>query len=224
MTPERHGRGRQQVYPTPGSRSQDKLSQLAASPSDRFIMRRKEPPGSDNGYKYLPNTVEEGAADEENQSSYCSEALARDVDYPSPNSDESDRPRPGFSARFPPDVEIFCDDPDEVKVMPTVEEGSDPIIALQALRDDLHRGERRQRHRLIKAEDETRLLERQKAEQDQKRKVLTHKMYSMAAKRDNLQVQVEKQQAQLQAQNNQIQVQGQQIADLRARLNAALQH
>ncbi|KAL8951418.1 MAG: hypothetical protein Q9222_002609 [Ikaeria aurantiellina] len=75
---------------------------------------------------------------------------------PSPTSTTSDRPRPGtYPVRF--DVGILEDNPDEV--MPTIEEGRDPLLALQEQRDDYQRSDRRLRQRLIEGDDRIRQLE-----------------------------------------------------------------
>ncbi|KAL8718620.1 MAG: hypothetical protein Q9225_004261 [Loekoesia sp. 1 TL-2023] len=108
----------------------------------------------DNGNQSAPNAVKEESSEDSDDK--WSEDQARGSD-PTPGSVESDRPRPGFGARLPQDADFFLVDPDDA--MPTVEEGRDPITALQAQRDDFATSERRLRSRLVDAEDRVRDLE-----------------------------------------------------------------
>ncbi|KAL8835138.1 MAG: hypothetical protein Q9170_003443 [Blastenia crenularia] len=75
---------------------------------------------------------------------------------PDRGSHESDRPRPGFGPHLPRDVGNLTDDPDNV--MPTIEEGRHPLVALQAQRDAFARSERRLRSIAVKAKAKTKRL------------------------------------------------------------------
>ncbi|KAI4168327.1 MAG: hypothetical protein LQ343_006494 [Gyalolechia ehrenbergii] len=212
-----------------------------ASPTDRFIQRRRETtvrsqeqrsnpaeaasegagrrrltrttretrPSAQQGRTLTdPIDIEEGQIeqeDDDDDSDNPSEELARGYD-PDPGSDESERPRPGCGARLPQDADFYLDDPDDA--MPTVEEGRDPIRALQVQRDEYGRPERRIRNELVEAEDrvweleqtlnETEgrakwSLERQLTTQNEEVDDLNEQVRRTLAERDNLQDQIDRQ-------------------------------
>ncbi|KAL9587243.1 MAG: hypothetical protein Q9212_000402 [Teloschistes hypoglaucus] len=73
-------------------------------------------------------------------------------------STETDHARPGFES-LSLDVGILETDPE--RVLPTIEEGRDPILALQAQRASFQLDERRLRHELGRRDDEIADLQRQ---------------------------------------------------------------
>lgn len=106
-----------------------------------------------------PIKIEESETEEEKDdanSESSSEAVARGYD-PSPGSDQNERPRPGLRAHLPRDVNFDLVDPDHAR--PTVEEGANQIVALQAQRDHYQRSERRIRDELVEAENRVMELE-----------------------------------------------------------------
>ena len=114
-----------------------------------------------------PNRTEYGiydAQDLENEEYYAEDPeeddrsvrLARGPD-PTPGSEESDRPRPGFGTRWLGDVDFFID-PDDAILSIEAGEG-DPIVPLQAQRDEYKRTVRRLRNELVDTEDRVRELE-----------------------------------------------------------------
>lgn len=160
-------------------------SNPAASPTDRFIQRQRATPGQRQerrsapvevlsegaGHQRLaqaigetrasvevgrtlanPIEIEEGVSDEEeDDDSSSKDSSEADLD---PGSDESERPQPGYGAHLQRDANFYFVDPDRAR--PTVEEGADPIVALQAQRDDYQRSEQRIRKQLVEAEDRVR--------------------------------------------------------------------
>lgn len=117
--------------------------------------RGRQTPGPKRGGRDNPTTPPPPPTPE--PPSQREESLESDQeDYgsdPSPGSVETDRPRPGFS-RYPQDIGNFEEDPN--LVMPTIEEGRDPLLALRAQRGAYQVAERRFRHQLVERDDQNR--------------------------------------------------------------------